>query len=288
MRVSEEHVTHPDAAFRFLRLALRGFGGARHRHAQVELTWVERGQGLRFVGDHVEPFADGDLVLLGPWVPHLWSGQAAAGDPDFIVRVVQFPLALLAQPAWPELARLQPLLARATRGLVIVGGARARVTQALSAMDAAGPVSRLSLLLQLLAALDEASGAEGNEVSRTLSSTLPTARADPAARRIDRVLDWMHGQAHGPLTLADAARQAHVSPAAFSRFFRRETGKTWTEAVNDVRCSEAALRLRQTARPVSEVAHDCGYATLSHFNRAFLARFGVTPGQYRRGIGPPR
>jgi AraC-like DNA-binding protein len=83
------------------------------------------------------------------------------------------------------------------------------------------------------------------------------------------------------LNVHDAARVAHVSPAAFSRFFRRETGKTWSDYVNDVRCSEACVALRQSDKPVAHIALDCGYRTLSHFNRAFRARLGVTPSAYR-------
>ena len=56
MRVTRENATHPDAAFRYLRLELRGFGGPRHRHDEVELTWVVRGRGVRCVGDSAEPF----------------------------------------------------------------------------------------------------------------------------------------------------------------------------------------------------------------------------------------
>ena len=92
----------------------------------------------------------------------------------------------------------------------------------------------------------------------------------------------MRARASSVSCSSDAARVAHVSPAAFSRFFSRETGKTWTAYVNDVRCSEAAVRLRQGRRPVAEVAQDCGYRTLSHFNREFRARFGAAPSDYRR------
>ena len=71
MRVSQEHVTHPDTAFRFLSLELRAFGGPRHRHDEVELTWVVRGRGVRYVGDSAEPFEDGDLVLQTAPCPFL-------------------------------------------------------------------------------------------------------------------------------------------------------------------------------------------------------------------------
>lgn len=280
MRVSEEHVTHPDAAFRFLALELPAFGGPRHRHEQIELTWVLRGRGVRFVGDSAEPFQDGDLVLLGPQVPHLWAGEAAAGEPPFQARVLQFPPALLASPLWPELHAARPLVDRARRGLRVLGQAHGPVAAALAAMDTADALQRLSLFMLVLRALIQHARS-----LKPLSAAVVRDRSTDAAgpARIDRVIGWIHAHLAEPLYAADAARVAHISPAAFSRFFRRETGKTWSTYLNDVRCSEAAVRLRQSGRPVAEIAHDCGYPTLSHFNRAFAARFQQTPSRYRRG-----
>lgn len=280
MRVSQEHVTHPDTAFRFLSLELRAFGGPRHRHDEVELTWVVRGRGVRYVGDSAEPFEDGDLVLLGPQVPHLWAGQAQAGEPPFRARVLQFPLALLASTLWPELHGARPLMERARRGLRVTGQAHAQVAAALQAMDTADPLQRLSLFMLVMRAL-----ALHARSLRPLSAAVVRGKAADAGGqgRIDRVIGWIHAHLAEPLSVEAAARVAHITPAAFSRFFRRETGKTWSTYLNDVRCSEAAVRLRQGTRPVAQIAHDCGYPTLSHFNRAFAARFHQTPSRYRRG-----
>ncbi len=307
MRVSEEHVTHPDTAFRFLALEQRSFGGPRHRHDQIELTWVLRGRGVRFVGDSAEPFHDGDLVLLGPQVPHLWAGQAGDDEPPFQARVLQFPQALLASPLWPELHAARPLMARARRGLRVAGQAHAPVAAALQAMDTADALQRLSLFVLVLRALMQhgrslkplsaavlrgpsSSGGWGADKAGRVDRAAANERGDQADQaewagtaRIDRVIGWIHAHLAEPLYVEDAARVAHISPAAFSRFFRRETGKTWTTYLNDVRCSEAAVRLRGSTRPVAEIAHDCGYPTLSHFNRAFAARFHQTPSRYRRG-----
>jgi AraC-like DNA-binding protein len=280
MRVIQEHVTHPDTAFRFLSLELRAFGGPRHRHDEVELTWVVRGRGVRYVGDSAEPFEDGDLVLLGPQVPHLWAGQAQAGEPPFRARVLQFPLALLASPLWPELHGARPLMERARRGLRVTGQAHAPVAAALQTMDTADPLQRLSLFMLVMRAL-----ALHARSLRPLSAAVVRGKAADAGGqgRIDRVIGWIHAHLAEPLSVEAAARVAHITPAAFSRFFRRETGKTWSTYLNDVRCSEAAVRLRQGTRPVAQIAHDCGYPTLSHFNRAFAARFHQTPSRYRRG-----
>ena len=81
MRATKEHVHHPHATLRCLRLELSGFKAPRHRHHHLELTWVERGEGLRQVGDHTAPFAAGDLVLLGPDLPHTWLTHPGLSRP---------------------------------------------------------------------------------------------------------------------------------------------------------------------------------------------------------------
>ena len=280
MRIAQEHVTHPDRAFRLLRFELDAFRTQRHRHAELELTWIEAGTGVRFVGDSAAPFEAGDLVLLGPDVPHAWvsshtgTGRAAA-------TVLQFPLALLAQPGLPELQALRPLAERARLGLRITGAGHDGITQVLQSMPGADALGRLAGMVQVLQCL----AAHPQDLQAIASSAMVAVGDTPAGRtrRIDRVTDWVHRHLAGELRVQDAARVAHVSPAAFSRFFRRETGKTWSAYVNDVRCSEACVALRQSDKPVAHVALDCGYRTLSHFNRAFRARLGVTPSAYRDG-----
>ena len=90
MKVSKEHVTHPNQSFRLIELELAAFRGERHRHRQLELTWIEQGAGLRFVGDSVQPFESGDLVLLGPQLPHAWVSAAEQTGQRHAATVLQF------------------------------------------------------------------------------------------------------------------------------------------------------------------------------------------------------
>jgi AraC-like DNA-binding protein len=283
MRVNDEHVTHPDRAFRFLRFETAGFAGPRHRHPQLELTWIEEGSGVRFVGDSAAPFASGDLVLLGPLVPHAWLGTGAGDVSIGRVTVVQFPLALLEHPLLPELACLRPLSEQAGRGLAIGGACHAAVTGLLAAMPQADALARLGSLLGILRCLCL------HPADLQPLATSPMRSAGPAGseRRIDRVIDWVHRHLHEDLDPQAAARVAHVSQAAFSRFFHRETGKTWSVYLNDVRCSQACVLLKQSGAPISAVAQACGYRTMSHFNAEFRARYGRTPREHRRGPFSP-
>jgi AraC-like DNA-binding protein len=89
----------------------------------------------------------------------------------------------------------------------------------------------------------------------------------------------------GELSLAAVAREARLSPAAFSRFFRRMTGRTFVGWVNEVRIGHACRLLVQTDRPVLAIALDSGFGNLSNFNRTFRRLRGCAPRVWRRAAG---
>lgn len=283
MRVSKEQVSHPDRAFRFMHFETERFRGERHRHRQLELTWIEAGIGLRFVGDDASPFAAGDLVLLGSNVAHSWVSSKRRIAAKAAATVLQFAPELLELPQMPELAALGPLAARAQRGLSIEGPSRSAIVDVLVRMRAADPIAQLAGWIEILGLLRRHEGGFRTLASSALRDSAGSANERPKQRRIDHTLDWIHRHLAGELRVSDAARVAHVTPAAFSRYFHREVGKTFTRYVNDVRCSEASLKLRLTDRPVATVARECGFPTLSHFNRQFRLRHGATPRDFRAG-----
>ncbi len=283
MKVVKERIYHADQSLRCLRFSLPAFALERHRHPQWELTWIERGAGVRFVGDNAAPFAAGDLVLLASEVPHTWVSSLApehngtqAVD-SCVASVVQFTPELFAVPCLPELAALSPVVQLAARGVAVSGAAHTAITQRIQAMHGLDPLGQLEQLLGILGTLHR----QNKDLVPIASSATDPSRAKGTTRRIDRVIQWIHLNIGKPMDASAAARAAHVSPAAFSRFFKRETGKTFTDYVNDLRCARACVLLRESPTPIADVAAASGFQTSSHFNRQFLTRMGQTPRAYR-------
>lgn len=278
MRVAEEHVVHPDQSFRFLRVQAARFDRSRHRHRQLELTWIESGNGIRFVGDNVSRFASHDLVLVGADVPHAWVSARNEHGTRAVATVVQFSEALLAHTSLPELATARPLAQSAKLGLAIKGDCRAKLVAMLESMLLANPFERLAAFVRIVDLLIEYS----SELVPLATNPVRIPSTAGVRSRVDCVADWIHRNMAKEMRAVDAARTARVSPAAFSRFFRREFGRTFTIYVNDVRCGEACLKFRASIQPVAMIAAECGFTNLTNFNRQFRRRVGVAPGVYRR------
>ena len=280
MNVVQEHISHPKESLRVLKLELTAFRGARHRHRQVELTWIEAGAGLRLVGDSVQPFNDGDLVLLGPGVPHAWiSARHLAGRPHRAT-VLQFAPELLDVGVMPELAAAQSLLAQASRGLRIGDAATTELLPMLLRLPGQAGLRALAIWMDVLACL-----VSHRDDMTPLASPASGATTDARPeqdRRIARLVDWVHRNMANPISIEPAARLVHVTPGAFSRYFVREMGKGFVEYVNDVRCGEACLRLRTEDKPIAQIAHECGFESMSNFNRQFKLRTGLTPREFSR------
>jgi AraC-like DNA-binding protein/mannose-6-phosphate isomerase-like protein (cupin superfamily) len=80
-----------------------------------------------------------------------------------------------------------------------------------------------------------------------------------------------------PISLADAARRAHLSPNYFSERFREYTGSSFQLYLQERRLRFASSLLTSTSLSVTEVCHAAGFNSLSHFGRVYRRRYGIPP-----------
>ncbi len=254
-----------------------------HFHPEYELTLITSGHGRRFVGDSIEPFDAGDLVLLGPHLPHTWYSAVTRGQRSRAV-VIRFAAGFLGESFFerPELSRVNSLLGRSSRGIVFGESASRRIAPALEATCNAAPFEQLLALLQILQRL--AVQGRGRLLSSLAYDSAPRSRD---AKRLDRACRYFLAHLDRPLSLAEVAAVANLSPAGFSRFFRRMTGRTFVGWGHEVRVGHACRLLVQTDRSVLDIAIDSGFGNLSNFNRVFRRLRGRTPREFRQGHHRP-
>jgi AraC-like DNA-binding protein len=252
-----------------------------HFHPEYELTLITEGYGRRFVGDSIEAFESGDLVLLGPHLPHTWHSDAGRGRRSRAV-VIRFAGGFLGADLFErsEFSRIRGLLSRSFRGLAFAGPAARLVSARMVDASAAAPFEQVLGLLDMLHRL--AVQGRGRELS---SPVYEVASRGRDAQRIDRACRHIMQHLGRPISLAEVAAVARLSPAGFSRFFRRMTGRTFMNWVHELRICQACRLLVHSDRPVLTVAIESGFENLSHFNRVFRRLRGCTPREFRQRGG---
>ncbi|MCC6415858.1 MAG: helix-turn-helix domain-containing protein [Opitutaceae bacterium] len=276
MQAQPEKVSlRPGESFACRAFATPRFTSPFHFHPECELTLIEASHGLRFVGDSIERFSPGDLVLLGPGLPHYWSNPSGwhGGAKSIVVQFLPEALG-----AAPELAAVRRLIQRAGRGVHFTGRACVDAATGLRQLSGLAPLPRLLSLIEILGRL---AGARGN---RLLASAgyAPVFNVEDQDR-LARVMAYVNASLADGVEQREAARRAHMTPAGFSRYFRRKLGHTFEAFVNEVRVGRICRTLvDEPNRPVAEIAFASGYNNLANFNRQFLRRTGLSPGVYRR------
>jgi AraC-like DNA-binding protein len=251
------------------------FDFAWHYHREYELTLITEGTGTRYVGTTVERYHPGDLVLLGPDLPHTFASEPYEGMAG--AAVTQFRHDFLGPEffALPQFRTLGDLLTRSARGLRF-GRSPDEARALLARLPRLQPAAQTVALLEVLCGL--AADATATPITGPGYAPAPsTAVRD----RIDAVCRYLQQNHTEPVDQAEVAALVHMSPTSFSRFFRGAMGRTLTDYVNQLRVETACALLTAAPLPVTEVAARSGYRNLSNFNRRFRELKGLRPTEYR-------
>jgi AraC-like DNA-binding protein/mannose-6-phosphate isomerase-like protein (cupin superfamily) len=293
--MKREHETiqlAPDETFRLLRwrrsvnrvevlrggraTPLSGSGGHWHYHRAMELTLIERGGGTRFVADHIEMFQPGDLVLIGPSVPHYWhTREHCAG---FALQW-DFPLDHGVWSLGEAAAPLRSLTKSALHGIHLRGRTAAAVSQAMTALAPMEDFARLAAFFQLLSMLCAAPAGDLRPLAQRPFALDSTAEQQEAVRR---AVSYVMAHHREPIRLEALHQLTGMSRATFARQFRRHSGKSFSAFLNQVRLQAVCRALRETADSVSTIAFNHGFNQLSFFNRLFRRELGQSPVVWRQ------
>lgn len=275
--------TLPERSWRCRVLSQRAFDFRWHFHPEFELTLITRGTGTRMIASSIENYQAGDLTLIGSEVAHAYVSTPGTTEHEAVV--VQFHRDFLGADFFsrPELAPVARLLDVTTAAAATVLDADAGIVGRCRTLPSLAPAEQTLALLSLLLELPQ--GREGRQLD---SSGLMIGLSPAARQRLDAVCAYLQERFTGDIRLAEAAHAAHLSPAAFSRFFRRSLGRTMTRYVMELRIARARELLRDSDLPIAEIATRCGYDNRSNFNRRFRTIEGRSPGQYRRASAHAR
>ncbi|QHV94124.1 AraC family transcriptional regulator [Spirosoma endbachense] len=249
-----------------------------HYHPEYEIVFIPSGDGQRRVGTNVSRYEGGELVFIGPNLPHLNFSYGKEGQFEEIV--VQMRDDFLGETFLqkPELKGVQRLFERAHRGLTFGGNTKQKVGPWLAQLPDQSPFERLLTLLRVLQQLADASDVEPLHADGVRFDLNPKEQ-----ERINRVCQYVEQHYAQPVDVREVADLASLTVPAFCRYFKRMTHLTFTDFVNEYRVNQAR-RMLQSSRTVADVGFAVGFNNLSHFNKTFRAVTGQTPSAYRKAL----
>jgi len=262
------------------------FDNPCHYHPEIELTLITKSKGTRFVGDHVERFEEGDLVLLGSNLPLYWRNYAVYYKPNSVemaeAMILRFSLDFLGKPLLfiPEMQEVKQLIQEASYGISFGPITSDRVKPFLHKMHLAKGIDPLINFLEIFKILSKAK--DGRVLSKKIfGESNPINDSD----RMNHVLTYIHLHLQENITLETVSNLANMNATAFCRYIKAKTNKTFIELLNDIRIAYACRLLLDGPRNISEICYNCGFNNLTHFNYIFKKNTGTNPSNYRKSNG---
>jgi AraC-like DNA-binding protein len=252
-----------------------------HSHKNFELNFIIEGSGRRIVGNHISSYEPGDLVLMGPNLPHCWeiSQNPENGKQKATCIVIHFYENITNSDFFniPELESIEKLLIGASDGIWFKGDV---VEQVYIELERLLGMEGLESYIQLLKVFNLLLKSKNSEVLSQTSSYPETFNKD--LEKINRVYEYVFENIQEGLNLEEAASILNMAPGSFCRYFKKKTNRTFIQYVKGVRVGIAAKMLSETDKQITRICYESGYNNLANFNHQFKSIMGSTPSGYRK------
>ena len=259
-----------------------GFDYPIHSHPEYELNLVMGVSGVRLVGDNTERFNEYDLVLLGPYLYHKWTGDEYEDGKlkKYRVVTIQFSIDLFEGPMFQKerFYRIRKMLDNSIRGIKFEGDVfKTAMTKMLSLTKDKG----FTNILEFIDLLDLLSKTQS--ITYLASEGFTPATLKWESKRIQQAYNYIiKNFSETKFKLNDVAALINMSESAFSHFFRKYTNKSFTEFLTDVRIGPTCKLLLSTDETISQIAYRSGFNNIANFNRLFKKNKNCTPLEYRQ------
>ena len=246
-----------------------------HYHEEYELNFIENAPGAqRIIGESVEDIEDLELALVGSNVRHAWFTHNCTSRKIHEI-TIQFHKDLFSDIFLKrnQLGFIRSLFDRSQGGILFSRETIERIAPRIKNLERR---NGFDSVLELMSILHDLSISRNIRILSTGPSVSPE-NVFSDSRRVEEVVQFMNENFGKAIRLGEAARLAGMTETAFSRFFRARTGVTFVECLNEIRLGHASRMLIDTTNSIAEIAYDCGFNSISNFNRIFKKKKGSRP-----------
>jgi AraC-like DNA-binding protein len=272
----------PGSSFLVDRFESPNFESPWHYHPEFEIVICDGGFGKKFIGNHISDYQKGDLALLGSNLPHLYRADDQCFNSSFYEKPASLVIHFLdncfgdAFFSIEEMTEINKLLKLSKVGIEFLGDSKIEIIEKIKVMQKADKIGKFIGLIEVLSLM-----AKSKEY-KLLSEIEMVGAGLKDSERMHLVFDYVVKNFKNKVNLSEISTITKFSEAAFCRFFKERTKKTFSQFVNEIRISHACKLLKESDMTILEIGFESGFNNLSNFNRQFKLLKGENPKTFRK------
>lgn len=248
-----------------------------HQHEEIQISYIEKGIGSIFAGDTISHYKDGDILVIGSNLPHVFRSDINENKSS-IMRTLFFTINSFGNNFFylNTFKKIHPFIENSKNGFII-HNAPNKITKQFKKLKNADNYGRFILFLEIMKWLS-------NNDKKQLSNYLYDKKiTDNEGKRMQAVFEYAMNNYHKNITLDEIASITNMTKNAFCRYFKVRTNKSFFQFLIEVRIDRASkLLINDSELSVLEIAELCGFNNISYFNRKFKEIKQTAPFQYRK------
>lgn len=246
-----------------------------HFHPEYELVYIEGANGTRHVGKHMSSYSQSDLVLIGSNIPHLNFDYGIRTTYQKEVLHISEPFKEQIFKQVEELSSVYRLFELSQYGIAFKGKTKKEVGLQMKQLHTLSAFEQFISVIKILRVL-----ALSSEFELLHKTPILNKKGSKQQPRLQKIYAFIDENYHRKITVTEVAEKVNLTKEAFCRFFKKNSDNTFTSFLNQYRITQAK-RLLLKGKNVSEVCFECGYESLSYFNRSFKKVTGQNPSEFK-------
>ncbi|WP_437398005.1 AraC family transcriptional regulator [Flagellimonas lutimaris] len=247
-----------------------------HQHGEIQISYVEKGAGSLIVGDSINEYKAGDILVIGSFIPHVFRNDTRIKE-ESLMHTLFFDQDSFGKGFFQltDLSSIQNFFDKSEFGMLIHSRKR-NIIPLFHALSHQNKVEQIASLLMII-----------NQINKSKTTPLSSFVyrknfTDDEGKRMSKVYDYVMERYQDPITLDEIAEKANMSKNAFCRYFKKRTNKTFFQFLIEIRIENACkLIIKNPELAIAVIAEQCGFNNIANFNRKFKAFKHCTPTQYR-------
>ncbi|MFT0716148.1 AraC family transcriptional regulator [Flagellimonas lutimaris] len=247
-----------------------------HQHAEIQISYIAKGSGSLIVGDSISDYKEGDILVIGGFVPHAFKSDILA-SPQSVMYTLFFDTNSFGKDFFriTDLSSTKEFFKKSELGMRVISNTETIVNE-FNKLKTQNKVEQIATLLIIISHIMH------SETEPLSSFVYRKSFSDDEGKRMNDVFKYAMEKYHDPINLDEVANVANMSKNAFCRYFKKRTNKTFFQFLIEIRIEHACkLILSNPELAISMISDQCGFNNIANFNRKFKELKGCSPTKFR-------